>query len=69
MRGTGTDQLVVGGNLCNGDGAKGLNHLRVIDQWLDILILLAHCLFLFQFAIIVFRKRTQEIQLQPKRST
>ena len=37
-------------------GQDGLLH-----RWVDIVILLAFCLFLFQIATIVFRKRTQEM--------
>jgi ABC-2 type transport system permease protein len=37
-----------------------LSHGGLIPRWLDILILFAYCLFLFQIATIVFRKRSQE---------
>ncbi|MFW9847359.1 MAG: ABC transporter permease [Candidatus Thorarchaeota archaeon] len=37
-------------------GQGGLLH-----RWLDILILLAFCVFLFRIATVVFRKRTQEM--------
>jgi ABC-2 type transport system permease protein len=37
-----------------------LSHGGVIHRWLDILILAGFCLMLFEIALIVFRKRTQE---------
>ena len=37
-----------------------LSHGGLIPRWLDILILFAYCLFLFQIATVIFRKRSQE---------
>jgi ABC-2 type transport system permease protein len=37
-----------------------LSHGGVIHRWLDILILVGFCLMLFEIALIIFRKRTQE---------
>ena len=37
-----------------------LSHGAVIYRWLDILILAGFCLLLFEIALAVFRKRTQE---------
>jgi ABC-2 type transport system permease protein len=37
-----------------------LSHGGLIPRWLDILILFVYCLFLFQIATVIFRKRSQE---------
>jgi ABC-2 type transport system permease protein len=36
------------------------SHEGVIHRWLDIVILAGFCLMLFEIALIIFRKRTQE---------
>jgi ABC-type multidrug transport system permease subunit len=37
-----------------------LSHGGVIHRWVDILILAGFCLMLFEIALAIFRKRTQE---------
>ncbi|MBM4331786.1 MAG: ABC transporter permease [Deltaproteobacteria bacterium] len=37
-----------------------LGHGGLLPQWLDILILLGFCIFLFEIATVIFRRRTQE---------
>jgi ABC-2 type transport system permease protein len=38
-----------------------LGHGGLLPQWVDILILLGFCIFLFEIATVIFRKRTQEM--------
>lgn len=37
-----------------------LGHGGLLPHWVDILILLGFCIFLFEIATVIFRKRTQE---------